>query len=478
MQIPGSVKNLYTLRLALLAGVLIPVVLVVALAGSWSLRLLEDQVNQRMQQDIELIAHAIRLPLSHALERDRIGSINQALNSAFTIDVVYGAYVYDENGEEVARSGRRAARVATDQAASLAASGDQLGEFSQAGNEEIFSYFVPLTDAGGRINGLLQLTRRGSDFSNYIAMVRATAWFALAGLCLLLAIIVIGGHHYALGRPLRRMLEGIKQIRSKDSQARLAIEGPAEVRNISGSINNMLDRIESSEKLATIGRLSAGIAHELGSPLAALDGKAQQALRETDSESRTGRCLTQIRSQAQRMEVIIRQLLDYGRDNPLQRVSLEISQLVEQATDHALAAAPSARDSLCDGQPTIKVEGSPLRVRVDAMRFDQALSNLIGNALHACQSQIRISWDVVDTSGSQSTRIMIEDDGDGISKAELPNLFDPFFTTKPVGQGTGLGLAVAHAAVADHGGHISVARSERLGGACFTIHLPASAPQA
>ncbi|MEX0740062.1 MAG: ATP-binding protein [Pseudohongiella sp.] len=488
-------QRLYTLRLALLAGVLVPVVLVVAFAGSWALRLLEQQGNERMQEDIELIADAIRLPLSHALERDRIGSINQALNSAFNTNVVYGAYVYDERGQEIARSGRRAARVETDQAAMLAASGDLLSEFSQAGEEEIFSYFVPLTDTGGRINGLLQLTRRGSDFSDYIAMVRQTSLIALAGLCLLLSMIVLVGHHHALGGPLKRMLGGMKKIRGSDSQRRLHNDGPAEIQNLASGINNMLDRIdasqdelverrqhemalrlrlEQSEKLATIGRLAAGVAHELGSPLSTLDGKAQQALRDSESEaaepeSRTRRNLKQIRAEAARMEKIIQQLLDYGRDNPLSRVQLDCERQVQQALDKL---APERESKTVSAT----LEGPALRISVDPLRFDQALSNLIANAIHACRQQIRITWRATVIDGQGMIELRVEDDGDGIQMDDKAKLFDPFFTTKPVGQGTGLGLAVAHAAIKDHGGNITLEapdqRTDSLGGACFVVRLP------
>jgi two-component system, NtrC family, sensor kinase len=471
MNITKLLQRPFTLRLALLAGVLVPVVLVVALAGSWSLRLLEQQVNQRMQEDIELIAHAIRLPLSHAMERDRSGSINQALNSAFNIDVVYGAYVYDANGEEIARSGRRAARVENELAATLAASGDQLGEFSQAGDEEIFSYFVPLTDTGGRITGLLQLTRRGSDFSDYIAMVRQTAWLALGALCLLLVVLVIAGHHFALGRPVRRMLDGMARIRDSSNHARLSADGPQEIRELSQGINNMLDRIDRSEKLATIGRLAAGVAHELGSPLATLDGKAQQALRDTPADSRTSRLLRQIREQSQRMTVIIRQLLDYGRDNPLHRAKLDLESLLEQASERALSELnPESRKDV-----TLDIDGPSLRIDVDPLRFDQALTNLIANALHACRKRVAISWASTTHQGDSGTQIIIEDDGQGVDPKEQAHLFDPFYTTKPVGQGTGLGLAVARAAIADHGGTLELASSSAEG-TCFVIFLPEERP--
>lgn len=477
--------HVYTLRLALLAYVLIPVIVVVTIAASWSLRLLERQVDERMQEDIELIARAIRLPLSHALERDRRGSIQQALDSAFNIDVVYGAYVYDEDGEEIARSGQPQDTVQTSEAAALAAAGDPLGEFSQAGEEVIFSYFVPLTDTGGRINGLLQVTRRGSDFSDYIAMVRQGATVALAAICLLLAALVLFGHYGAVGRHLRRITDGMMKVNVGQTDRRLSEEGPAEMRVLSGGINDMLDRIhtsqqeiaqrqvqetelrlrlQESEKLAAIGQLASGIAHELGTPLSTVDGKAQQVLRRKDLDEGLRLSIETMRTEAARMEKIIQQLLDFGRRNPLQRINMDVGGL-------ARAVLEKMHDDIRKRGITVTLpEASPdkaLILPVDPIRFEQALGNLLVNAVQACNRQVTMSW----IQTEQQIEISVEDDGPGIDEDTLPHLFDPFFTTKSVGQGTGLGLSVAHAAISDHQGSIEVDRSPTLGGARFRILL-------
>jgi len=485
MWIP-RLSGIYNLRVALLAYVLIPVIVVLALAGSWSLRLLEQQVDQRMQEDIELIARAIRLPLSHALERDRPGSIQQALDSAFSIDVVYGAYVYDENGQEIARSGLPQGTVQTSQAAALAAAGDRLGEFSQAGNEVIFSYFVPLTDTGGRISGLLQLTRRGSDFSDYIAMVRQGTGLALAGALLLVAALVLFGHHRAIGQHLRRIAGDMTRINVGQTDRRLREEGPAEMKVLAGGINDMLDRVnasqreiaerqahetelrlrlQESEKLAAIGQLASGIAHELGTPLSTLDGKAQQALRRDDLDENLRNSLERVRNEAGRMERIIRQLLDFGRRNPLTQSAMDCGNLLRSVTGKL---DQEIRNRKLRVDIPDRGEAPSCLIHVDHIRFEQALSNLVSNAIHASRGTIRIRW----RHEGKAVIITVEDDGEGVADKDLPYLFEPFFTTKAVGEGTGLGLSVAHAAVTDHGGHVEVTRSAELGGACFTIYLP------
>lgn len=469
------------MRTALLGFILIPVILVITLGGSYSLQNLEQQVESRMQEDIELIARAIRLPLSHALERDRSGSIQQALDSAFEIDRVYGVYVYDESGKQIAGSGSARARVQTEEAAKLALAGDQRGEFGQAGNERVFSYFVPLTDTGGRISGLLQVTRRGSDFSNYLTRVRTLAIFTLAGIGIFLTIVVLVGHFGAVGKYLRRIEESLTGIGASATLNRIKPEGPAEIRVLARGINRMLDRIEKSrgeidrrrvrelelrsrlqqsEKLAAIGQLASGIAHELGTPLSTIDGKAQQLLRRSGDETYLQKPLTQIRHEASRMEQIIRQLLDFGRNNPLELVETDCASIIRSVVDKIREIGEKSDVDIKVVPPARRID-----VRIDRVRIEQAVFNLLRNAVQACQHQVCIHW----LKEEGNTLIRIEDDGPGIDVRHHPYLFDPFFTTKSIGEGTGMGLSVAHTAISDHGGHIEAGHSEALGGASFTI---------
>jgi signal transduction histidine kinase len=473
----------YNLRIALLGFVLIPVMMIIMLGGSYSLQTLEQQVEARMQEDIELIARAIRLPLSHALEQNRISSIERALTSAFRIDRVYGAYVYDHNGNQIASSGTPAAQVGTKQAAKLAADGSRRGEFSRASGERIFSYFVPLTDTGGRINGLLQVTRRGSDFSDYISKVRGLALIALTGICIILIVVVLLGHYGAVGRHLRNIKNGMIQVGPGVGTHCIPVHGPSEIRVLANGINAMIDRITTSrkelehrreremelriqlqqtEKMAAIGQLASGVAHELGTPLSTIDGKSQQLLRKKELPDIVILALQQIRIEVARMEHIIRQLLDFGRRNPLKYTQIECSTMIKKALDRIESEIKSNNVEVIINQSEI-----PRIINVDTVRIEQALTNVLQNAIHACNKKIEIGW----YSMQDKIQIIIEDDGPGIDEDMISSIFNPFFTTKAVGQGTGLGLSVAHAAVTDHGGDIEADYSNTLGGACFRITL-------
>ncbi len=135
------------LGVTLAIAVLLPFIGAIVVTGWYSISLLERHTRDRMQEDIELIARAIRLPLSHAMERGHEGTVQRALESAFSIDRVYGVYVYDRHGETIYESGAAAASMASDRAVRIASRGERQGEFGQVGGG---GDLLLLRTAGGR----------------------------------------------------------------------------------------------------------------------------------------------------------------------------------------------------------------------------------------------------------------------------------------------------------------------------------------
>lgn len=472
----------YSLRTALLLFILLPVLVVSLLFGWYGLYSMERQAKARMQDEIELIARTIRIPLSHAMEHGRIHNIERMLHSAFRIGRVYGAYVYDAAGQQIAASGPTSP-TRRRKAEKLVANGQRFGEFERHDGRPFFSYFLPLTDSGGRINGLLEVTRKGSDFQQYNQRIRLAGLGLLMTAALLLAVIVLYGHYRVFGRHVGAMLDGMVRVGRREGEYRLPLNGPREIRDLTAGINGMLDelgrhevelarrqaeqarleqRLQQSEKMAAIGRLAAGVAHELGTPLNVIDGRAQRALRQPCAEPVT-HALGEIRAEVGRMSAILRQLMDFSRSRPPHRQPIAAERLLR----NVLASLGDDADQAGVQCTVDGADASPL-IHVDRLRIEQALNNVVRNAIQAARRQVRIGWFETDTTRG----FVVEDDGPGVASALRQRIFEPFFTTKPVNEGTGLGLAVAHTAVEEHGGHIEIDRSARLGGAYFRIVLP------
>jgi signal transduction histidine kinase len=476
---------LHNIRTTLLLFVLLPFLAIIIASGWYSLHKLETNAKIGMEQDIQLIAQAIRLPLSHALQHGHTATLRRTVTSAFDMDQVYGVYVYNRNGKRISAIGRRAAEVQGTEAATLARLGDEQGAFDEVGGEEVFSYFMPLTDSGGSIIGLLQVTRRGSDFAHHLDQFR---WRAL-GMLILSSLLVIAviwiGYQRAVGRHIHTMGRAMERVAGGDMNYRLPADGPSEMRFLSQGINAMLDSIVASEqelsarrerelqlksqlhqneKLAAIGRFAAGVAHELGTPLSVADGKAQRALRLAEPEG--AEALGQIRQQLQRMERIIRQLMDFARPVVPEKRPVRVTDLVHSSLQQVADEAERHRTQLALDQPDADIQ-----VHADRLRLEQALINLLRNAIQAAPGgQVLLTWD---NTAPCWLRIRVEDNGPGVAAEHRAHLLEPFFTTKSVGQGTGLGLAVVNAVVNEHGGRIDMSNSA-LGGACFELHLPLS----
>lgn len=480
-------RPIYSLRWALILQVLLPLLAAMALFTTIGLTTLERSAESRMQDEVELVARAIRLPISDSLEQGREQDVRQALESVFRIGRVYGAYVYDVEGELVAAVG--AVNLSTRQrdVAELAAEGEQQGAYEQIQGQDVYSYFLPLADSGGRIAGLLQVTRRGSDFDELAAQLRLQAIVVIALAGGLITLMVLWGHRRAIGRHFNRLTGSMARVEAGELDHRAPLDGPREIRSLSQALNTMLDsmaraeqeiarrrdaqleleqQLRHAEKLAAIGRLASGVAHELGTPLSVLDGKAQRALRHADADSREARALQQIRQEVARMEHIVRQLLEFGRSQNRQYRRTRMGDL-------AAAAASALEQPLQDAGATLELtpcEPDP-ELFVDPIRLEQVLVNLLRNALQAGAGQIHVSWRPQDEN---SLELQVDDDGPGVPDAIRKRLFEPFFTTKAVGEGTGLGLAVVHGIITEHGGEIHVDESP-WGGARFKVRLPLKA---
>lgn len=253
---------------------------------------------------------------------------------------------------------------------------------------------------------------------------------------------------------------------------RINAEEMAKVELLAGDLavtvdNTSLHRqLVRSEKLAAIGQLVAGVAHELNNPLASIVGYSELMTDEIkDGPSRQK--LEKMMREAQRMKRIIENLLRFARQNNLEKKSANIQALVQD-----VLALREYHIRNHDVELNVHVEPELPPVALDEDQFKQILLNLLNNAIDALEGrrEKRISIEAV----RRENRVLLRFDDNGPGFQDPNRVFDPFYTTKPVGKGTGLGLSICYGIVKEHGGEIQAANLER-GGARVILELPATA---
>lgn len=225
-------------------------------------------------------------------------------------------------------------------------------------------------------------------------------------------------------------------------------------------------QIAQADKLASIGELSSGVAHEINNPLGIILGYSQLLLRNESKASPLYEDLKTIEKQVENCKTIVEDLLRFARTSPPRKETNDIHQLIE---DVLKFLQPHFDPNKITITKNYDREIAPMLL--DEKRIKQVIMNLIMNARHAIGDSGTIEVATRTAPYRHKISIIISDTGHGIEKKYLPRIFDPFFTTKPTGEGTGLGLSVSYGIIKNHGGTISV--NSRPGkGSTFTIDLP------
>jgi len=229
----------------------------------------------------------------------------------------------------------------------------------------------------------------------------------------------------------------------------LALEGELRYARAVAAARDLENQLVRAEKLITVGVLSTEMAHEIGSPLAVIRGRAEQVLREVNTGPRA-EDLKVIIKHIDNVASTVRQMLDFARRPANERRPVSLQHAIERARD-LLAWKLDARGLVLD---IVAQDGLPL-LMADPDQLQQVLVNLLLNACDASTSGGRIRIEAGSTPEGM-VRILIADNGSGIAPEHLQAVFDPFFTTKPRGEGTGLGLPIAASIVRNHGAQINL----------------------
>jgi len=228
----------------------------------------------------------------------------------------------------------------------------------------------------------------------------------------------------------------------------------------------MEEQLVVTDRLASIGELASGIAHELNNPLTGIIGFSELLLKK-DVAKEIKEDLEVINREAQRTALIVRNLLTFARRHETTREPVDINQTIQSVLDlRAYEQKVHNIEVVANFDPNLP------KIAADLFRLQQVFINIIINAEHfMIEAHGRGTLTITTGSDGDVIRASFADDGPGIREENIRHLFDPFFTTKEVGKGTGLGLSICHGIVTEHGGKI-YAESELKKGATFTLELP------
>lgn len=482
-QLKKTFRHLSGVQRALLLYVVLPILAVVGVGLGIGLERLSEQESEQLKSEMELIGRAIHLPVGEALVSGNHAAVERALDSVFDIGRVYGASVFDADGNRVAAAGIAERDLTTSEVArEVVMTGEQQDRMREISGLELYSHFVPVFDEIGQPNGFIQINRRASDFDASFARLSRFAWLAWGALALLTIAIVIFGHYGAIGRHVNRLKETMSKVSQGARDPRAAVDGPSEIAEIARGLNQMLDsiaekdqeladhrahekelarRLEHQERMAAIGRVASGIAHELGAPLTVIDGRARR-LQKNAEDPEEQRQLNAIRGQVARLTRIVRQLLNYCRPAASQAHTVKLAELLQESVASVQHEAPR------DAPAVVLRELTPLNIHGDEARLELALVNVLRNAQQEGHRQVSVSLE----QEHQEAVIRIRDDGRGLDPAvDKEQLLQPFYTTKGQGEGTGLGLAIVANVMLEHQGSLDL-QNHAAGGCEVILRIP------
>jgi signal transduction histidine kinase len=435
----------------------------VMLVGSiLSLREREATLETALRDELRAHAVTLQIALEENYQDGRIAEAGRLIDRLRDNSRVYGVLLFDENGDlrSVSQTTTAADFRQPPELAAVLQTGEQVEFVRAIENRKFLSIILPLRLAGEK-RGAIEIVKPLALIENDIAASRvrwlATTLLLLAAIFLVVYIVL----RRSLSRPILSLLGAARALGQGDLAYRVQVgDTRDELARLAAEFNRMADNLAQqrrtaeieaenrlnlekelrhSERLASVGRLAAGIAHELGAPLNVIDARAEQLIEKEDAgREKQIKNLTIIRTQSARITRIVRQLLNLARPYNLRFGTITLNDLIKSALE---AFEPSE---------DLKIEfvsNGDLKISGDADFLRQVFVNVFQNAVQAMsgKGKLKIEIDAARREGAQFVAVKTTDTGAGIAPEHLEKIFDPFYTTKDIGEGTGLGLAVSRA---------------------------------
>jgi two-component system NtrC family sensor kinase len=346
--------------------------------------------------------------------------------------------------------------------------------------------YLPLRDFRGKIVGMLEI---GTSEDVYGEIWRKTA--------LLFTTIIAGGMTFGflmawffsvtLTRPLKELADGMAHVADGDLDLKVHVDSADdELGQLSQAFNVMVrgvkerdlrlreatsEKLSQVEKQVSVGRLAAGVAHEINNPMTAILSLSIMLRKTLPPDDPRREDLEIVITETTRCRDIVRHLLDFAQERPPEKRIVDVNQVMRETL-----ALTARYDALAQVHVDVHLADISLLVNADPKQIQQVFTNVILNAAEATRPESTISITTDDDSSGGFVVVRVADTGKGIPKECLARVFEPFFTTKGTGKGTGLGLSVSLGIVQKHDGAIEI-ESEPEKGTRVTITIPRVQPQ-
>lgn len=470
--------------------------LLVGVGGMMQLSSERRELRMVAENETALLADALEVAFGNALRDRQLADVSETLDALLQSESEAKVFLFGPELEVIAASSGAQASNATQAAARRA------HELDPEDKQITFLDIDPVpmvrvtlsVNEPGVSRAALVVERWLPEMRRDLVETRRGILLVVVGLVLTMTVLAFALARAFIGKPLEQLAADMRRVRGGDLQASPVREQSDEVGAVQVQFNELVEelriarqqleddqealrrmqrRLQEADKLVTLGQLSAAVAHEIGSPLQILEGRALALLRRPGDPAATARTAQILVEQAGRITRIVSQMLALARRRPAERRDEDPRRAVRAVLEllELEAKRLGVRLRLDDG-------GCPAQAYLDIDQLQQLVLNLVRNALEASPADGLVevvlgrgTLESADGRERESFRISVSDRGAGIPPELLPTVFEPFTSTRAEEGGTGLGLAVVKAIVDEHSGRITV-ESEPGRGCRFVVDLP------
>jgi signal transduction histidine kinase len=480
-----------------------PIVLLIVGYGYLDEQRTRAQFRDELRREGRTIIRAVKLALEDALRDRNISDVHQLIDQITGFERVYGLRLFDADGRMAYQSQilEKESFMSAAPLAEVLSTRRQYESERPIGTQTVLTYIVPLVAPDGKLYGAVQLLQLRSFIDDEVRVARRAIVLLTLAMIAVTGLVILVVTRLVVDRPLGQFIDKLKAIGPIDRAERIPVVGGDELKRLAREFNSLWERLveshrsmvtaqeerrlaemrlKNSERLAALGELAAGLAHQIGTPLNVIGGRADALRRRHQDEPMLVKSLQIISEQINRIARIVREMLQFAQVKALNPVPVDVAELVGSVLEFLeprleqdgirvhrrlpadLPAVPADQDQLYEVFLNLAINA------IDSMSGGGELVITGSHGKRDHPEAVGILRDVVS--------ITIADTGAGIAPGDIDRIFQPFFTTKGVGRGTGLGLSVAWGIVREHGGWIDVA-SDSGKGASLTVHLPVPSPE-